>query len=111
MHQHPCCCPSSNFPLQERLQRSSLLNGLYGPGVKYQQCWYDHDCTTAAAFQPIPCRIVQRSSLLNGLYGPDFKYREAMAPGGLLGAAAMSGMMAGIGAMFALAPLRNLAKK
>ncbi|KAF6259628.1 hypothetical protein COO60DRAFT_1638196 [Scenedesmus sp. NREL 46B-D3] len=61
--------------------------------------------------EAINSRIVQRSSLLNGLYGPDFKYREAMATGGLLGAAAMSGMMAGIGAMFALGPLRSLAKK
>ncbi|WIA42929.1 hypothetical protein OEZ86_008843 [Tetradesmus obliquus] len=75
--------------------------------------WNEYAKTWMGPFvmEAINSRIVQRSSLLNGLYGPDFKYREAMAPGGLLGAAAMSGMMAGIGAMFALAPLRNLAKK
>jgi hypothetical protein len=56
-------------------------------------------------------RIVQRSSYLNGSYGSDFKYREAMTSTSLLGAGAMSAGMAGVGAMFALGPIRNLAKK
>jgi hypothetical protein len=57
------------------------------------------------------CRIVQRSSWLSGGYGPDFTYREAMAPGGLLAAAGMSAFMAVIGAVFALRPLREAAKR
>ncbi|KAF8057624.1 trans-acting enoyl reductase [Scenedesmus sp. PABB004] len=65
--------------------------------------------------EPINARIVQRSSWLAGGYGEDFKYREAMAlpagAGGLLGAAGVSAAMVGVGAMFALAPLRNLAKR
>ena len=56
-------------------------------------------------------RIVQRSSYLNGNYGSDFKYREAQATNGPVGAGLMSGMMAGIGAMFALGPIRNLAQR
>jgi hypothetical protein len=54
---------------------------------------------------------VQRSSYLNNSYGSDFKYREASSSSSVLGAGAMAAGMAGIGAMFAFSPLRNLAKK
>jgi hypothetical protein len=56
-------------------------------------------------------RIVQLSNYLNGGYGADFKYREAMASSSLPAAGLMAAGMAGVGAMFALSPLRNLAKK
>eukprot|EP00878_Enallax_costatus_P002058 GHUV01002224.1.p1 GENE.GHUV01002224.1~~GHUV01002224.1.p1 ORF type:complete len:439 (+),score=107.02 GHUV01002224.1:127-1443(+) len=59
----------------------------------------------------INSRIVQRSSYLNGYYGSDFKYREAQATNGLVGASLVSSMMVGIGAMFALGPARNFAKR
>jgi short subunit dehydrogenase-like uncharacterized protein len=59
----------------------------------------------------INSRIVQRSSYLNGYYGSDFKYREAQASNGLVGASLMSSMMFGIGVMFALSPIRNIAQK
>lgn len=54
---------------------------------------------------------MQRSSYLNSNYGSDFKYREASSSSSVLGAGAMAAGMAGIGAMFAFSPLRNLAKK
>lgn len=60
---------------------------------------------------PFCSRIVQRSNYLNGTYGGDFKYREAMSSTSILGAGAMSAGMAGVGAMFAFSPLRNIAKK
>lgn len=56
-------------------------------------------------------RIVQRSSYLNSGYGSDFKYREAMSSPSIVGASAMSAGIAAVGAMFALSPLRNIAKK
>lgn len=54
---------------------------------------------------------MQRSNYLNGTYGSDFKYREAMSSPSVLGAGLMSAGMAGVGAMFAFSPLRNVAKK
>lgn len=56
-------------------------------------------------------RVVQRSSYLKGYYGSDFKYREAQATNGIIGASLVSTMMVGIGAMFALGPVRNLSKR
>eukprot|EP00882_Tetradesmus_deserticola_P012957 GHRQ01013735.1.p1 GENE.GHRQ01013735.1~~GHRQ01013735.1.p1 ORF type:complete len:414 (+),score=232.18 GHRQ01013735.1:272-1513(+) len=90
---------------KEQARGSDKPPGLLPEWNAYAQRWMG-----PFVMEAINSRIVQRSSLLNGLYGPDFKYREAMAPGGLLGAAAMSGLMAGLGAMFALGPLRALAK-
>jgi hypothetical protein len=76
------------------------------------------DCQPVLLLSPLPSiptpnnsRIVQRSSYLNSGYGSDFKYREAMSSPSVLGAGAMSAGMAAVGAMFALGPLRNIAKK
>eukprot|EP00879_Flechtneria_rotunda_P007646 GHRR01008018.1.p1 GENE.GHRR01008018.1~~GHRR01008018.1.p1 ORF type:complete len:404 (+),score=160.62 GHRR01008018.1:312-1523(+) len=60
--------------------------------------------------EPINSRIVQRSSYLNGYYGSDFKYREAMGVGNIIFAGVMSAFFTGLQAVFALGPLRNIAK-